>query len=263
MKREWCAAASVSWVTVALTAGACSESSPAPWGLSASSSGAGSSSGGGDGGVPPDDASAPPWDAGAPVWDGSLGDAACGEDPTAGFTEYTDTFKVQYPYNLAEADRFSFLNGLYSTWIFPTDLPFSMGSTTAPRTEMRWMQNWSTGERQWEGDVLVDSPTTHACIMQVKTDTPNGHEAIYLQVDNGNLQNGPSPIIATGIVGHWLHLNVAYDTATRVARVWLNGCLIFTRTHPVDALWYFKNGVYGCSSSICRSHFQNIRFWMR
>jgi hypothetical protein len=230
------------------------------------SSGGSTSSGGGADAGGPDDASLPPWDASAPPWDGALVDAACGEDPTAGFTEYQDTYKVQHPYNLTEADRFSAspaAGGFYTAWIYPTDLPYSMGSPTGPRTEMRWLQNWNTGEREWEGDVLVDSPTDHACIMQVKTDTPNGHEAIYLDVYKGNLLNGPGPVVATNVLGQWMHLNVAYNTATRVARVWLNGCLVFTRTHPVDALWYFKNGVYGCDSAICRSHFQNIRFWQR
>jgi hypothetical protein len=198
-----------------------------------------------------------------PPWDGSFGDAGCADDPTAGFTEYKDTFKVQFPYNLVQSDRFAFVDGIYTTWIYPTDMPFMMGSPTGPRTEMRWLQNWNTGEREWEADVFVDSPTTHSCIMQVKTDTPNAHEAIYLQVDNGNLQNSVGPVIATNVVDKWIHLNVAYNTATRVARVWVNNCMVFTRTHPVDALWYFKNGVYGCDPAICRSHFQNIRFWQR
>jgi hypothetical protein len=189
--------------------------------------------------------------------------ASCSGDPTLGFSEYTDTFKVQHPWNLAEADRFSFLNGIYSTWIHHGDQPFKPGSPTAPRTEMRWLQDWNTGERMWSADVLVDPPTSHSAIMQVKSDDAGAHEAIYLQVDNGHLQNGVGPIIATNVVGRWLHLNVAYNTATRVARVWLNNCLIFTRTHPVDATWYFKNGIYGCDPAICQSHFQNIRFFRK
>jgi hypothetical protein len=241
------------------SSGAGSTGSSGSSGSGGSGSNGGGSSGGSSGGG--DDAGA--WDSSAPPWDGSLGDAGCGQDPTAGFTEYQDTYKVQFPYNLMQADRFSVANGIYTAWIYPTDMPFSMGSPTAPRTEMRWLQNWNTGEREWEADVLVDSPTDHSCIMQVKTDTPGGHEAIYLDVYKGNLQNGPGPIIATNVIGQWMHLNVAYNTATRVARVWLDGCMIFTRTHPVDALWYFKNGVYGCDTNVCRSHYQNIRFWQR
>jgi hypothetical protein len=189
--------------------------------------------------------------------------ASCNTDPTTGFTEYTDTFKVQHPWNLKESDRFSFANGIYTAFIHHNDLPFKPGSPTGPRTEMRWLQDWDTGERMWEADVLVDAPTSHSAIMQVKTDTPGAHEAIYLQVDNGHLQNGVGPVIAPNIVGHWFHANVAYNTATRVARVWINNCLVFTRKHPVAATWYFKNGVYGCDPATCESHFKNVRFWRR
>jgi hypothetical protein len=189
--------------------------------------------------------------------------ASCTVDPTQGFTEYTDTFKVQHPWNLQESDRFSFVNGVYTAFIHHGDLPFKKGSPTAPRTEMRWLQDWSTGERMWEADVLVDAPTSHTAIMQVKSDDAGAHEAIYLQVDNGHLQNGPGPTIANDIVGKWFHANVAYNTATRVARVWINNCEVFTRKHPVAATWYFKNGVYGCDPATCESHFKNIRFWRR
>jgi hypothetical protein len=189
--------------------------------------------------------------------------SSCQANPRAGFTEYTDTFKVQHPWNVNEGDRFSFVNGVYSTWVHHDDQPFEKGSPTGPRTEMRWSEGWSSGERMWEADVLVDAPTSHSCIMQVKSNDSGAHEAIYLQVDNGHLQNGVGPVISNNVVGHWFHVNVAYNAATRVARVWINDCLVFTRTHPVAATWYFKNGVYGCDPATCESHFKNIRFWRR
>jgi hypothetical protein len=188
---------------------------------------------------------------------------SCTAHPTAGFTEYSDSFIVQHPWNLDESDRFSFTNNIYSTWIHHDDLPFEKGSPTGPRTEMRWSQGWDSGERMWEADVLVDAPTSHSAVMQVKSNDPGAHEAIYLQVDNGHLQNGVGPTIANNIVGHWFHANVAYNANTRVARVWINNCLVFTRTHPVAATWYFKNGVYGCDPVSCESHFKNVHFWRR
>jgi hypothetical protein len=215
-----------------------------------SSSGSGGSGGSGSGGS-----------------SGSSSGGGCGPDPTAGFTEYTDRYDVQDPYNVPVSQRFSFANGIYTTWVFPTDLPFKQGSPTAPRTEMRWLQNWNTGERMMEADVLVDSPTDTSCITQVKSDDANVHEALYLRVVNGDLRNvqhsGPEVPIAANVVGRWFHLNVAYDATTLVGRVWLDRCLIYTRTQPVAGTFYFKNGNYGCTSSICRSHFQNIRFWER
>jgi hypothetical protein len=192
----------------------------------------------------------------------TLGQSCSGSDPTMGFTEYPDTFDVQHPYNLTQADRYSFQDGIYSTWVHNTDLPFKDGSGTGPRTEMRWSQSWTAGERMWEADVMVDPPTTHSAIMQVKSND-GGREAIYLQIDDGHLQNSVGPVIAKDVVGHWFHLNVAYNATTRVGRVWMNNCLIFTTTHATDATWYFKNGVYGCDPVTCESHFKNVHVYKK
>src|SRR6266480_3913876 len=56
--------------------------------------------------------------------------------PTAGHTRYTDSYKVQKPYNLAQSARFSAKAGVYSTWILKGDKPLSKGIHNGPRTEM-------------------------------------------------------------------------------------------------------------------------------
>src|SRR5580704_8762310 len=43
--------------------------------------------------------------------------ASVATDPTAGLKEYTDTYKVQKPYNLPVSARFSVTNGEYNAWI--------------------------------------------------------------------------------------------------------------------------------------------------
>src|SRR6185369_1565619 len=40
----------------------------------------------------------------------------CPYDPTAGYTEYEDSFVIQRPYDLAASDRFSYENGIYTLW---------------------------------------------------------------------------------------------------------------------------------------------------
>src|SRR5262249_11194778 len=80
------------------------------------------------------------------------GSAATAPSPTSGLTEYTDTYSVQHPYDLAESARFSVTAGPeYNAWIMKGDKPFKQGSGTGPRTEMRWGTNWSGTEHQWSG----------------------------------------------------------------------------------------------------------------
>jgi hypothetical protein len=59
----------------------------------------------------------------------------CQEDPTAGFTEYQDSFVIQRPRNLAAAERFKYENGIYTFWVQSNDQSHKPNNTTAPRTE--------------------------------------------------------------------------------------------------------------------------------
>lgn len=187
-------------------------------------------------------------------------------DPTSGLTQYTDTFKVQHPYDLAESARFSTTSGpQYNAWILKGDKPFKQGSGTGPRTEMRWATNWSGTEHQWSADVLVDSGTEGACIMQVKGVT--GGEAIYINVhNNGGVYNSVSKTpLATGLWAKWFHLNSDFDPANDTARVWINGNLVLSThyTSSASKVWYFKNGVYNTKGSKAEAQFKNITFWKK
>ena len=186
--------------------------------------------------------------------------------PTAGLTQYQDTYKVQFPYNLSQADRFSVTAGPeYNAWIDKGDKPFKKGSSTGPRTEMRWATNWSETEHQWSADVFVEPGTDGAAIMQVKGDT--GGEAIYINVhSNGNVYNSVNKTpLATNMSGKWFHLNSDFNPANGTVRVWINNNLVLT-THysaPASKVWYFKNGVYNTNSAKSEAHFKNVTFWRK
>jgi hypothetical protein len=181
--------------------------------------------------------------------------------PTTGLTRYTDTFKVQHPYNLKQAARFSLVNGVYSTWIIKGDKPLSRGSHTGPRTEMRWLKNWSSGEHMFEADVLVDPGTDETAIFQVKSNTAG--EPIYLYIQQGDLYHGSNALIARHMVGSWFHLTVDYNPSTGDGHVWINNQLVFTRHARKNANYYFKNGVYNIAGSRSETHWKNITFWRK
>src|SRR5262249_31479026 len=66
----------------------------------------------------------------------------CPGDPTAGYTEYQDTFHVESPYTLPTNARFSITDGgIYNFWVFPNDAAHSpTANGKAPRSEARWGQ---------------------------------------------------------------------------------------------------------------------------
>jgi hypothetical protein len=184
----------------------------------------------------------------------------CPDDPTAGFTEYRDSFVVQRPYDLAAADRFKYEDGIYTFWIFPNDKPHAMNNTTAPRTEARY-SDMSTGEHIWSADVLFESPLNHTCIEQIHNVV--GAIATYWRVEGGrmfNLVTGKT--ILTDYYDKWFNMKVAFDTQTREVKVYVNNCLEETSTAPKGTpYWYFKNGVYTCNATICRDHYKNIHLY--
>ena len=187
-------------------------------------------------------------------------EAASAGGPTCGLTRYTDTYKVQHPYNLPESARFSVVGGVYSAWILKGDKGFSRGTTTGPRTEMRWLTNWTAGEHMFDADVMIDPGTEGTAIMQVKSD--NNGEPIYLVVQHGDLYHGTDTRIGTAVVGHWWHLTVDYNPTVGVAHVWIDNVLVFTRRVPGGrGVYYFKNGVYNINGARSETHWKNITFW--
>jgi len=187
----------------------------------------------------------------------------CPDDPTAGFTEYQDSFVIQRPRNLAAADRFKYENGIYTFWVQSNDQSHKPGNTTAPRTEARY-SDMGSGEHIFSADVMFEDPSK-TCIFQIHN--VNSPIAIYLRVVGDrtfNLSTGKT--ILTGYTGKWFNLKVAFNIQTRQVRTYVNNCLKATSSAPNTAsvnLWYFKHGVYTCDSGTCRSNYKNIHLYQK
>ena len=185
----------------------------------------------------------------------------CAEDPTAGYTEYRDSFVVQRPRNLAAADRFKFENGIYTTWIFPNDQPHKPNNSTKPRTETRF-SDLGTGEHIMSLDVMVEPGSDGTVVHQFKSaGTQGGNIGTYLQVNGGTMRDRAGTV-ASDVLGKWINIKVAFNVPTGEGRIWLNNCLKVTTQKEKNALWYFKFGNYHCDGAqMCRAHFKNIHFY--
>jgi hypothetical protein len=203
----------------------------------------------------------------APVTDGGfVGPVVppdCPGDPTEGWTEYADTFRIEHPYDLMASDRYTFQDGIHTFWIFPNDKPHAVGNTTAPRTEAHWT-NFTTGQHMWTADVLVDSPSNDTTIFQVHT-TATGAGPVYIRVQGGNIEEINGSVLARGMYDKWFNLKVAFEAATSSATIYINNCqkLVLKNSRPGSRNFYFKNGVYTCTTSICRDHYKNIHLYQK
>jgi len=232
---------------------------------------------GGDGGKAPDGPAIPPGDAGPINLDGWIPPYVgppvgpevkmdCPDDPTMGFTEYQDNFRVEHPYNLPVTDRFSFEGGIYTFWVRQGDLRHNPTSTARnPRTEGRWQQNFRTGIRLFSADVFWERNVNNGTIvMQVHT-TTTGIGPVYMVAEGNNVSPINGSRVPGGLFDRWINLKVEINAANTASRYWVNNCLVASKGSGTrgDGNNYFKLGVYHCDAGTCRARAKNIKLYMK
>jgi hypothetical protein len=185
--------------------------------------------------------------------------ASAAADPTAGFHQYQSGYKLQNWTNRPNSAVFSNAGGVISINVHAGER----------RVEMAW-DRWidQHGEHEWSGDVLIDRGSTRTAIMQVKN---NGvGEAIYIQIyaPDGSIREDGGQTLAKGLAGQWFHMNCAFDPATGIGRIWINGNLVMTKHYRAGVFsgWYFKNGAYNNglpAGGVTSVHFRNLTLWTR
>ncbi|MFC4503362.1 MULTISPECIES: polysaccharide lyase family 7 protein [Streptomyces] len=197
--------------------------------------------------------------------------AAPAADPTDGWTETSFTYSWQKPWNLDLADRHSSSGGVDRMWVYATDEPFEEDSTTDPRTEMRWKNDYKTGDRMWDADVYLPSGTDGASFVQIlRSVHPSGTPAtdIMLNVYNtsgGTVRRYDGTVLKTNAYNTWFNVKIAHQasTGTGTIKVYFDDSLVLTVADRGPATRYFKNGVYNHGSGRVEARFRNITYWTR
>jgi hypothetical protein len=189
-------------------------------------------------------------------------------DPTSGWTPQALHYSIQYPYDLKPADRYSYdaATDTHHFWVFSNDLPHMKISRTLPRTEMRVDSEYTSGQHQFEADMMVPDGTSNVSLMQVFGGSLRGHStSLQLRVYAGNLKSYDDTIVATNIYGRWLHLNVTHDVSTHAIQIFVDRRLALTTEDNGGKSWYFKCGVYGQEgmSHKMEAYFRDIKIYTR
>ena len=186
------------------------------------------------------------------------------------WTETPFTYKIQKPWNLPQSARYKHEGGVHSMWVYDTDEPMSEGSKTDPRTEMRWLQEYSSGQHAWQGEIYVPSGVNGPTVMQILRvrggDPGTPATDFMLNVTNANggtLRYYTSTVIATGIYNTWTRIRVEHSAVagTGKIKVYANGALKATVSDRGKATRHFKNGVYHHGSGRAEARFRNITYW--
>jgi hypothetical protein len=197
--------------------------------------------------------------------------AAPAADPTDGWTRTPFTYSWQKPWNLDLADRHSHGGGVHRMWVYATDEPFAQGNSTDPRTEMRWKNDYTTGDRMWDADVYLPAGTDRASFVQIlRTRRPSGTPAtdIMLNVHDtggGTVRRYDGTVLKTDAYDTWFNVKIAHEASsgTGTIRVYLDDSLVLTVADRGPATRYFKNGVYHHGSGRAEARFRDITYWTR
>ncbi|CAI9109101.1 OLC1v1008856C1 [Oldenlandia corymbosa var. corymbosa] len=170
------------------------------------------------------------------------------DDPTAGFVSLPldeSNFEIQRPYDVPINQRYSFVDGVHTMWVFNTDKPHSPNSNTRPRTELRIQgYDYSSGVWQFEGHGFIPSTTSGAVVMQIFGSNVHA-TTLMLRVYKGSLFYYNNPVLAQHIYDRWFRLNVIHDVDQSTIKVFIDGVQLF---HEEDDRGgdnhFFKCGVY-------------------
>lgn len=143
---------------------------------------------------------------------------------------------------------------------------FQLLTPQSNRAETRPNDDYSSGSRQFQADVLVSAPSVDECIHQIF----NGSTGPYLLLReetnfNGSLKvalnaGGGASNLATNLYGVWFRLNSINDTGTSNAFLYVNGSLVWSGPTP-GGTFYTKYGAYGTHTIPAKIQFKNVKLF--
>jgi hypothetical protein len=191
--------------------------------------------------------------------------------PTDGWTQRSFTYSMQKPWNLGLSQRYRHdaAAGTHTMWVYNTDEAHTQDSATDPRTEMRWQQEYTSGQHMWDGDIYVPSGTDGATVMQIlRVRRPSGTPATDFMINavnqnGGTLRYYDGTVLRTGIYNTWFNLKVAHNAGTGRIQVYFNDQLVTTVNDRGPATRHFKNGVYHHGPGRAEARFRELHYWTR
>lgn len=190
---------------------------------------------------------------------------------STGWGPWPVTFKIQSPTNATLNERYWFTNGVYHCEVFHGDGAFAAGNKTHPRTEQRFMPDYTSGEIQYQSMEMAPSNENSYCIFQIHTgnEQTRRHGATTFMLfwfgsDGGSVHDYAGTELASHLGNKWFQLNVDHNVVRRTITVWINQKLVWTQRDNGAGDFYFKDGVYEQRhnpSMVMDAYVKNIQMW--
>jgi hypothetical protein len=142
---------------------------------------------------------------------------------------------------------------------------FRLVNNGTNRVEVRVQDNYTTGLRQFEGELRVSAPTNDESAMQIFGNDGSGATTLMIRSHsrNGGTLRGGGKDLATNVYGKWVRINVIHDATANKYSIYVNGQLKVSANGP-NGTHYFKYGVYGTLKAPSAQHqWRNVKFFRK
>jgi len=194
-------------------------------------------------------------------------DVAAG--PTTGWTDTSFTYTIHKPYNLSVSSRFKYTSGVWYTWVYKTDQCFQSpcSPTDGKRTEMRWNNNYTSGNHMMEASIWNVAGTHEATVLQVfgGATSATAYQVRSFTDSSGTYKRYGTEVLATGINNKFTNIKLMHDATNGTVKAYVADVLIRTDPDRGDATHYFKNGVYvgTISSTYSETRYNRLKYWKK
>jgi hypothetical protein len=200
----------------------------------------------------------------SPTPSGSAASPVPGGGPVpvgSGWTEIFPRTKLDHPPGLV---RYALTNGENHFWVLASDPSAYPGRDSGPRSELRFYNDYTSGQAQFQADIKVMSGCFRASVMQV-FGAPDRATAFMAWAMPDQLAYYSGQTIYAPLYDRYLRLNVVHDTATGAITVYVNGVPRGTFQDHGQANHYFKLGVYHQKgmSDRCDVYARNIHIFRK
>lgn len=187
----------------------------------------------------------------------------------SGWTQITPTERFEYESNdvfrTISPPPSSFNNGSCEYDNTAGVETFQLLNSHSNRGEIRPNDDYSSGSRQFEADVLISSPSDGESIHQIFNGPTGPWLIVREQSSNGgSIRMGggtSSGILASNLYGVWFHLNSINDMNSGQAYIYVNGVLKWTGANP-GGTFYTKYGCYGTlGAASAKIQFKNVKLY--
>lgn len=160
-------------------------------------------------------------------------------------------FRIHSPYQTNQSSRYWVTNGVYHCRVFSNDSPFRAGNTTMPRTEQRFLPDYTHGDIQYQAMLRAPAHENSYSIFQIHTGDAQSPQfgsttfmLFWFASDGGSVHEYGRKELAGNLGDQWFQLNVEHHVDAHRIQVWINQKPVWTQKDNGAGDFYMKDGVY-------------------